>query len=234
MNLDRVLFTVVGVLEPAGGRFGGGEDDLAIVPLGTLRKRLLRDSGSGPDDLHSLFVGFEEGVDLADARAQVVDLLRNRYHLRDADVSPFTVRTTEQFMKESSQITRVLQIVLAAMASIALLVGGVGIMNMMLVTVMERTREIGLRMAIGARRRDVRDQFMMEAAVLCLGGGLAGLCLALTVSFLVGRFTGFAMPVGPWQAVGAVSFSICLGLAFGAYPAIRASRLAPIEALRSE
>jgi putative ABC transport system permease protein len=150
------------------------------------------------------------------------------------EINPFSIRTTEEFMKESGQVTGIFQAVLVAIASISLLVGGIGIMNIMLVSVTERTREIGLRMALGARRRDIRNQFLVEAAVLCTIGGLMGLSLAVIVARAFAAYADFPAPIGIATAVGAVLFSALIGLVFGGWPAVRASRLSPIEALRSE
>ena len=154
--------------------------------------------------------------------------------MREGEVSPFTILTTEEFVEETGEITGVFQAVLVAIASISLLVGGIGIMNIMLVSVTERTREIGLRMALGARARDIRNQFLVEAAVLCAIGGGMGLLLAWAAAAGFSAYADFPAPIGPEVAVGAVLFSAVLGLLFGGYPAVRASRLSPIEALRSE
>jgi putative ABC transport system permease protein len=137
-------------------------------------------------------------------------------------------------MKQSSVVTSVFQGVLVAIASISLLVGGIGIMNIMLVSVTERTREIGLRMALGAKRSDIRNQFLVEAAVLCVIGGGIGLALATGLSIVLAKALEFPVVVSLSTSIGAILFSAFIGLAFGSYPAIRASRLSPIEALRSE
>jgi putative ABC transport system permease protein len=131
-------------------------------------------------------------------------------------------------------VTQIFQALLVAIASISLLVGGIGIMNIMLVSVTERTREIGLRMALGAKRRDIRNQFLVEAAVLCIIGGAMGLTLALLAAFAFQRAANFPAPIGWDTALLSIAFSAIIGLVFGGYPAIRASRLSPIEALRSE
>jgi len=233
VRVDKVPFRVIGVLAAKGSSLGNDNDDLALVPLTTGRQRF-SSTLTGPDDLSMLFVGFDPAVDLKDAKADLVRLLRDRYNVRKGAVQPFTVRTTEEFQEQSSVVTGVFQAVLVAIASISLLVGGIGIMNIMLVSVTERTREIGLRMALGARRRDIRNQFLTEAAVLCTIGGLLGLLLAILAAKVFEQVADFPAPIGLPVAIGSIIFSAIIGLAFGGYPAIRASRLSPIEALRSE
>ena len=234
VRINRAPFTVIGILESKGSSFGNDNDDIAIMPLSTVRQRFSGDTLAGPDDLQVLFVGFEDGVSLPQAKREMRRLLRDRYKVRGKDVEPFTIRTTEEFMKQSAQVTGIFQIVLVAIASISLLVGGIGIMNIMLVSVTERTREIGLRMALGARRSDIRNQFLVEAAVLCVIGGAMGLFLAIAGGTALTVYADFPVPIGVDVAIGAIIFSAVVGLVFGGYPAIRASRLSPIEALRSE
>lgn len=234
VRINRAPFTVIGILESKGSSFGNDNDDIAIMPLSTVRQRFSGDTLAGPDDLQVLFVGFEDGVSLPQAKREMKRLLRDRYKVRGKDVEPFTIRTTEEFMKQSAEVTGIFQIVLVAIASISLLVGGIGIMNIMLVSVTERTREIGLRMALGARRSDIRNQFLVEAAVLCVIGGAMGLFLAIAGGTALTVYADFPVPIGIDVAIGAIIFSAVVGLVFGGYPAIRASRLSPIEALRSE
>jgi len=234
IRIARVPFTVIGVLESKGSTFGTDNDDLALVPLTTARQRFATVAGQGPDDLAILFVGFEDGADLAAGKNDIIRVLRARNNVPKGEISPFTVNTTEEFMKQSGTVTAVFQGVLVAIASISLLVGGIGIMNIMLVSVTERTREIGLRMALGAKRSDIRNQFLVEAAVLCVIGGLIGLILAKILARVFEKVADFPAPIGVGTVVGAILFSAFIGLAFGSYPAIRASRLSPIEALRSE
>jgi putative ABC transport system permease protein len=233
VRVDRVPFRVVGVLAAKGSSLGTDNDDVALVPISTARQRFATDL-RGPDDLAMLFVGFDPAVALEDGKADLVRLLRDRYSVGQGDVQPFTVRTTEEFQEQSATVTGVFQAVLVAIASISLLVGGIGIMNIMLVSVTERTREIGLRMALGARRSDIRNQFLVEAAVLCTIGGMLGLILAVVAARIFERAAEFPAPIGVPVAVGSILFSALIGLAFGGYPAVRASRLSPIEALRSE
>jgi len=234
VRINRAPFTIVGILESKGSSFGNDNDDIAIMPISTVRQRFAGDTLAGPDDLQVLFVSFDDGISLPQAKREMTKLLRDRYKVRGKEVNPFTIRTTEEFMKQSSQVTNIFQIVLVAIASISLLVGGIGIMNIMLVSVTERTREIGLRMALGARRSDIRNQFLVEAAVLCVIGGAMGLFLAIAGGTALTVYADFPVPIGFDVGIGAIIFSAVVGLVFGGYPAIRASRLSPIEALRSE
>lgn len=234
VRVNRAPYAVIGLLESKGSNFGQDSDDLVVVPLSTARRQFTTTTLTGPDDLAVLFVGFEDGIDLADAKQRVVRVLRDRNQVRAGEISPFTVRTTEEFMKESNRVTGIFQAVLVAIASISLLVGGIGIMNIMLVSVTERTREIGLRMALGARRSDIRNQFLVEAAVLCTIGGTIGLVLAIVLARVFENVADFPAPIGVATSAMAILFSAAIGLGFGGYPAIRASRLSPIEALRTE
>lgn len=233
VRISRIPFTIVGVLESKGSSFGQDNDDIALVPITAARQRFPA-TQQGPDDLSSLYVGFDDGADLIDGKKRLVDVLRQRNKVGKGQVEPFTVRTTEEFMRQSQTVTAVFQAVLVAIASISLLVGGIGIMNIMLVSVTERTREIGLRMALGAKRRDIRNQFLVEAAVLCTLGGLAGLALAIAAARVFEAVADFPAPIGVGTSLLAILFSAGIGLLFGGYPAIRASRLSPIDALRSE
>jgi putative ABC transport system permease protein len=233
VRISRVPFTIIGVLESKGSSFGQDNDDIALVPITAARQRFPA-TQQGPDDLSSLYVGFEDGADLIDGKKRLVTVLHQRNKVDKGEVEPFTVRTTEEFMRQSETVTAVFQAVLVAIASVSLLVGGIGIMNIMLVSVTERTREIGLRMALGAKRRDIRNQFLVEAAVLCTLGGLAGLALAIAAARIFEAVADFPAPIGLATSLLAILFSAGIGLLFGGWPAIRASRLSPIDALRSE
>jgi len=234
VRVNKVPFTVVGILEAKGSNLGEDNDDLALVPISAARQRFTTDRPLGPDDLRILFVGIEDGVSLGKTKREISRLLRDRNRVRDGEGSPFTIRTTEEFMEESAMVTGIFQAVLVAIASISLLVGGIGIMNIMLVSVTERTREIGLRMALGAKRSDIRNQFLVEAAVLCMIGGAIGLLLAIAAAAVFQAQADFPVPIGVGTAIGAILFSAMVGLLFGGWPAVRASRLSPIEALRTE
>ncbi len=234
MRINRVPFVVIGILEGKGSNLGNDNDDQIIVPISTLRQRLSTAAAQGPDDIQLMFVGFDDEEALTAGQKEIKSLLRARYRVAKGSVNPFTVRTTTEIAEATGTVTQIFQAVLVAIASISLLVGGIGIMNIMLVSVTERTREIGLRMALGAKRRDIRNQFLVEAAVLCIIGGAMGLTLALLAAFAFQSIADFPAPIGWDTALMSVAFSAVIGLVFGGYPAIRASRLSPIEALRSE
>jgi len=234
IRINRVPFTVIGLLESKGSNLGNDNDDQIVVPITTLRQRLLTTATQGPDDVTLIFVGFEDEDSLLSGQKEIERLLRDRYRVAKGKINPFTVRTTTEIAETTGEVTQIFQAVLVAIASISLLVGGIGIMNIMLVSVTERTREIGLRMALGAKRSDIRNQFLVEAAVLCVIGGAIGLSLAILAASIFERVADFPAPIGLDTAIMAVAFSAIIGLVFGGYPAIRASRLSPIEALRSE
>jgi putative ABC transport system permease protein len=234
VRINKVPFIVVGVLEEKGDGPAGNLDDLVFIPISTARQRFSTGATGGPDDLQTLYVGFDSEDSLKAGKKSIVELMHQRYRVQPGDVNPFTVRTTEEFMETAGTVTGVLQALLVGIASISLLVGGIGIMNIMLVSVTERTREIGLRMALGAKRRDIRNQFLVEAAVLCVIGGIIGLSLAAIAAYFLEPVFEFAIPIGMGTTIFAILFSATIGLLFGGYPAVRASRLSPIEALRSE
>jgi putative ABC transport system permease protein len=234
VRINRVPFTIIGLLESKGSNLGNDNDDQIVMPISTLRQRLSTAVAQGPDDVTLLFVGFEDEDSLVAGDKEIKSLLRDRYRVSKGKITPFTVRTTTEIAETTGVATQIFQALLVAIASISLLVGGIGIMNIMLVSVTERTREIGLRMALGAKRSDIRNQFLVEAAVLCVIGGAIGLLLAIIAAAIFQKVADFPAPVGWDTAIMSVAFSAAIGILFGGYPAIRASRLSPIEALRSE
>ena len=236
INLEGTRFRVVGVLEEKGGMSAmTGEDDSVYVPMTTGLSRLFRERTlSGDYPVGAIYVTVVDESQTDTATRQITDLLRERHRLDNDDEDDFGILSQQQVMDISSEITGVLTLFLGAIAGISLFVGGIGIMNIMLVTVTERTREIGIRKAVGATSTNILVQFLIEALVLTMGGGLIGIALGVTTSRVLSNF----MNVTPEVTAGIVSLAAgvaCIvGLVFGTYPAMRAARLHPIEALRHE
>jgi putative ABC transport system permease protein len=229
-------FRVIGVLESKGGSAFSNEDDRVLVPLTTAQGRLLRRSTRDRVDL--LMVQAVSAEAVPQAAEEVSQILRAR-HRTAIGADDFTIFTQQDFISTARTITSVLTIFLGGIAAISLLVGGIGIMNIMLVSVTERTREIGLRKALGARRSDILIQFLTESAVLSLIGGLVGIGLGWTISYIVGRIAAannaaINPSIGLDTILLATLFSTAVGLFFGLYPANRAAGLEPVEALRYE
>ncbi len=230
-------FTIIGVLAPRGlSSFGFSWDELVVTPITTYQARLFsQKTPSGEDAVKQISVRIASGWTLAEAKADIEDILRRRHRIKEGDDADFSVISPEQLLGTFETITMALTIFLGLIGSISLLVGGIGIMNIMLVTVTERTREIGLRKAIGAKRRDILMQFLLEAAMLSLSGGAIGLIgawlVAAGISLVdLGGFRINAV-VSPFIVLVAVLVSVAIGLASGIYPAMRAARLNPIDAL---
>jgi ABC-type antimicrobial peptide transport system permease subunit len=235
VRIQRVPFTIIGRLAPKGQTTSGkDQDDVALVPLKTARVRVLGANPANPRAVETLMVKVREGANISDVQSDVRMLLRDRHHLQPRDDDDFWIKNLEEVLQIKEASARALALLVAAVASVSLLVGGIGIMNIMLVSVLERTREIGLRMAVGARRRDVLIQFLVESVMLSGIGGATGLLLGVVSAGTVAKFAGWPWIVRPSVVVVAVAFSVAVGIGFGLYPARRAAWLNPIEALRRE
>jgi putative ABC transport system permease protein len=229
VQIGKVPFTVVGVMVAKGQNAGGmDQDDAILVPYTTAQNRL-----SGNVRIGQILVSTQSADDMNAAQAEVTSIMRDAHHLDGAD-DDFTVRNQTEITEAMSSTTRVMSALLAAIASISLVVGGIGIMNIMLVSVTERTREIGIRMAIGARGSDVLTQFLVESVVMSVLGGLVGLAVGYGGAALLGHMTGWATSTPPSAVAIAVGFSAAVGVFFGYYPARKAAALNPIQALRYE
>jgi putative ABC transport system permease protein len=240
--LDRIVkinqqpYRVIGVLEGKGGSLGGDLDNQVFVPLTTAHNELypLRNRAGEPV-VSYMYVLPREGADRKAITQQMTEVLRAEHNISYRDDDDFSVYSQADFLAAFGAIIGAVTVFLSSIAAISLIVGGIGIMNIMLVTVTERTREIGLRKAIGAKRRDILAQFLIEAITLSLLGGFAGIIIGAGGAVAIGRLVeNFSPVVAPASVFMAVSFSLAVGLFFGLYPAWRASRLNPIEALRYE
>jgi putative ABC transport system permease protein len=233
IRIKNVPFTVVGTLAAKGQDPGGhDQDDVVYIPVTTAQKKLF--GTTFPGMIRTIMVKARSGDDLAAAEEQINQLLRQRHHIGLKQEDDFTVRNLTQMMQAAEQSTQVMNLLLGAIASVSLLVGGIGIMNIMLVSVTERTREIGIRMAIGAKTWDIRLQFIIEALILSLIGGVAGLIAGITASEILSALAGWSTVITPLSLLLSLGFSGFVGVFFGFYPAYKASLLDPIEALRYE
>ncbi len=233
IRVRSVPFRVVGVLAPKGQTTGGqDQDDVIVAPLRAAQQRVLGVNRANARAVGSITVRVREGEDAGQAEEQVRTLLRQRHRLAAAQEDDFLLRNLADIAATRDASSRTLSLLLAAIATVSLLVGGIGIMNIMLVSVTERTREIGLRLAVGARPRDVLMQFLIEAATLSALGGVAGAALGFAAARALTRFAGWPTIVSPESIALAVGVSALVGIVFGFYPARRAAALDPIEALR--
>ena len=238
IKINRVPFTVIGVMIERGGAsmFGGGQDDVVFVPLTTAGQRLFGSAALTPQGaprVSPVFVSATSEKQIDSAMVQITQVIRQRHKIVYQQ-DDFTVLSQKDLLGALNQITDILTIFLAAIAAISLLVGGIGIMNIMLVSVTERTREIGIRKAIGARRRDILTQFLIEAVTMSVSGGILGILLGAGIGAAVNLTGMIKTQVAPTSVFLAVGFSIAVGLFFGLYPAYRAAGLHPIDALRYE
>jgi putative ABC transport system permease protein len=235
IRIKKVPFTVVGVLDRKGqNSWGQDQDDVVLIPLSTAKKKVLGVSQANARSVGTISVKIRAGEDMAEAEAQMRALLRQRHRLQAYQDDDFTIRNLSEILQTQEESSKVMTYLLAAIASVSLLVGGIGIMNIMLVSVTERTREIGLRMAVGARGRDILMQFLVEAVTLSVIGGVIGIVLGLGGSRAISEFAEWRTLVPPQAVAMAFGFSAAVGVFFGFYPARKAARLDPIEALRYE
>ncbi|MBI5058601.1 ABC transporter permease [candidate division KSB1 bacterium] len=231
IRIRRLPFEVVGVLAAKGqAAMGQDQDDVVLIPFTTGAKKFQ----SGDTRVGMVFGSARDGLSLTSAQAEIRDILRARHQLGDKDDDDFTIRTQSDISKTVEASANVMTYLLGSVAMVSLLVGGIGIMNIMLVSVTERTREIGIRMSVGAREADILRQFLLEALLLSAIGGLIGVLLGGGVSLLISKLAGWPTQVSMPFAALALGFAAMVGIFFGFYPARKASRLDPIEALRYE
>jgi putative ABC transport system permease protein len=230
IRLESISLQVIGVLAEKGlSTFGSDQDDLVVIPLRTLQRRM-----AGNTDVGTILVSVAEGVSTASVKADIELLMRERRGIQGNDEGDFHVRDMKELIDTVTGTTTVLTTLLSAVAAVSLLVGGIGIMNIMMVSVTERTREIGTRLAIGALKRDVMLQFLVEAVVLAACGGLLGIAAGLGAALVGAHLIGVPFVLKPGIVLTAFLFSGMVGVAFGYYPARKAAHLNPIEALRYE
>ena len=229
VTIEGIPFQVVGILQPKGGSGFNNPDDQVLIPLGTVSKYFVGGTG-----VRAIGVSVADGVDMQSMKDSISELLRVRHGIGATDTDDFQIFDQTQLLQAASTISDTLTLLLGGIASIALVVGGIGIMNIMLVSVRERTREIGIRKALGARGRDILSQFLIEAVTLSLLGGLIGVVAGLLVSAVIGRLAGWGFIFDPATLVVATAFSLAVGVVFGVWPARQAARLDPVVALRYE
>jgi putative ABC transport system permease protein len=229
VTIGGIPFQVIGILQAKGGSGFQDPDDQVLVPVGVVQKYFV-----GGDTVRTIGVSVAEADQMTATKTELTALLRDRHDLAATDDADFNIFDQAQLLETASSISATLTLLLGGIASISLVVGGIGIMNIMLVSVRERTREIGIRKAVGARGRDILAQFLVEALTLSLLGGLIGIAVGLGVSALIGRLAGWGFTFNPATVAVAVLFSLAVGVVFGVWPARQAARLDPISALRYE
>jgi putative ABC transport system permease protein len=229
ISVGGLPFELIGILQPKGGTGFQNPDDQVLVPLATVSKYFV-----AGDTIRTIGVSVTSDAQMASVTTAITALLRDRHQLAATDTADFSIFNQTQLLDAASSISTTLTLLLGGIASISLIVGGIGIMNIMLVSVRERTREIGIRKAVGARGRDILAQFLIEALTLSLLGGLIGIAVGLGVSALIGQLAGWGFQFNPLTVAAAVIFSLIVGVVFGVWPARMAARLDPIASLRYE
>jgi putative ABC transport system permease protein len=230
ITVKQIPFQVIGILASSGGQGFGNPDDLAVVPITTAQGELVGGVGS----VQRILLSSTSQATLGSAYIEANQLLLQTHHITNPSQADFSITSSTQVVSTAQAVTQTLTILLASVAAISLLVGGIGVMNIMLVSVTERTGEIGLRKALGATPADLFRQFVIEAGVLTAAGGLLGVATGLAAGYIVPRAANIAVTITPLPVVVAVAVAVAVGLVFGVYPALRAARLAPIEALRAQ
>ena len=229
VSIGGLPFTLVGILQPKGGSGFQDPDDQVVIPIGVAQKYF-----AGDDALRTIGVSIATVDQMAEATTDITALLRTEHGLAPDAQDDFSILDQAQLLETATSIAGTLALLLGGIASISLVVGGIGIMNIMLVSVRERTREIGIRKAVGARSRDILAQFLIEALTLSVLGGLIGIIIGLAVSAFIGQFAGWGFAFSPAVVAVALLFSLAVGVVFGVWPARQAARLDPISALRWE
>ena len=235
LRIQKVPFTVIGLLDEKGeSSYGWDQDDVVMIPLSTAKTKVLGTSQANPRSVRKIEIKIRPGEDLTEAEEQIRTLLRQRHRLQPGNDDNFKLGNLTDVLEAKEQAAQVMTYLLAAIASVSLLVGGIGIMNIMLVSVTERTREIGLRMAVGACDQDILLQFLVEAVTLAVIGGVVGIAAGLVGSRAISYFAEWRTLVMPDTIAVAFGFAAAIGIFFGFYPAKKAARLDPIESLRYE
>jgi putative ABC transport system permease protein len=230
LRINNVPFEVIGILEPKGVNYAGiDEDDQVLIPISTALRRLFNMSF-----LSSLYIQAKDERAMGTAAHQLTELLHERHRIKTGRPEDFTLQTQAEILEAAQETSQTFSLLLGSIAGISLFVGGIGILAMMVISVRERTREIGVRRAVGARRRDILMQFILEATTLSLAGGLVGSLVGIAGGALFARATGWPTAISPMAILAAFGVSAAIGIFFGAYPARRAARLDPIVALRAE
>ncbi len=235
VRIKNVPFEIVGVLSRKGqSSMGRDQDDTVLIPMTTARNRVVGKSGVQNDQVGNLYAKIDSSSDIAQAQEEIESVLRQRRRSGANAEDSFSVRNLAEMMRARTEVLSTLSYLLAATSAISLIVGGIGIMNIMLVSVTERTREIGLRMAVGGRRRDILTQFLVEAVTLCLLGGLIGSALGVVIAAAIAYAADWPVSVSPDVLIMSMTAAAATGIIFGYFPARRAALLNPIDALRSE